>query len=138
MTECSAKAILVEFYEKESHYLSEAGGDFSIVADLIHPSCVMHQAESLPYGGEWKGPSGFKAWMEAFGMAWSSLKVVKSEMFDFGDVVISKISVEAIARSTGTSVAFDVMQYVRAADGKLIEFRPFYWDIPKLLDALGE
>ncbi|WP_176598016.1 MULTISPECIES: nuclear transport factor 2 family protein [Sphingobium] len=134
----SAKEILNEFYEKEYHYLSPDGGDFSIMADLIHPDCIMHQADSLPFGGEWKGVDGLKAWLEAFDRTFSSVQLLETEQFDCGLVVITKIKMVAVSRNSGKSFPLDCFQYVRAEDDRLIEFRPFYWDTAQILEACAQ
>ncbi|WP_176597988.1 nuclear transport factor 2 family protein [Sphingobium sp. 15-1] len=133
----TAIEILSDFYEKESIFLSPEGGDFSILAENIHPDCVMYQSTSLPYGGEWKGPQGFHDWMKAFGETFSRVDVIESEMLDCGDVVVSRITADATARATGKDLTYQVLQYVKCVDGQLYEFRPYYWDIPALLEALG-
>jgi ketosteroid isomerase-like protein len=136
MSAKTAKEILKEFYEKESIYLSPEGGDFSIMEALLDAECVMYQSASLPYGGDWKGPEGFKAWMQAFSAAWTKLDVLEAEVFDAGDVAFSKIKVRAVARASGKQIDFDVLQSVKCANGKIVEFRPYYWDVPALLDVL--
>jgi ketosteroid isomerase-like protein len=127
---------LKRFYAAETAYLAPGGGDFSLIADTLDADCVLHQPPSLPYGGEWRGPTGFEAWMRAFGEQWSSLEVRDPQFFPCGDVVVSRSHVYAVARPTGRAVDWPLLQFFRVRDGKILELRPFHWDTAALLRAL--
>ncbi len=124
---------LRRFYEAEGAYLAAEGGDFSLIAATLDPECVIYQAASLPYGGVWRGHSGFEAWMKAFTREWSSLEVRGSEFYPHGDVVVSKSHVYAIARATGRHLDWPVLQFFRLRNDKILELWPFYWDTAALL-----
>ncbi len=127
---------LNRFYEAESAYLGAGGGDFSEVAATLDPDCVIFQPASLPYGGEWRGHSGFEAWMKAFAEQWSSLQVKDSELYPNGDVIVSKSHVYAVAKSTGQDADWPLLQFFRVRNGKIVELRPFHWDTASMLEAL--
>ena len=127
---------LKRFYEAESAYLGPGGGDFSEVAATLDPDCVIFQPASLPYGGEWRGHSGFEAWMKAFAEQWSSLQVKDSELYPNGDVIVSKSHVYAVAKSTGRDADWPLLQFFRVRNGKIVELRPFHWDTASMLEAL--
>lgn len=128
-----ARQILLRFYEAETKYLSPEGGDFAVIAELLHQEVVMHQAPSLPYAGEWKGHDGFRLWMDAFSKAWSALAVENPKLHVSGDTVFSRSTLVATARASGISVSFPMLQEIRIRDGKISEFRPFYWDTATLV-----
>jgi ketosteroid isomerase-like protein len=131
-----ALATLKRFYEAETAYLASGGGDFSGIAATLDPECVIYQPASLPYGGEWRGHSGFEAWMKAFAEQWSSLEVKDSELYPNGDVIVSKSHVYAVAKRTGRAVDWPLLQFFRVRNSKIIELRPFHWDTATLLEAL--
>ena len=127
---------LKRFYEAESAYLASGGGDFSGVAGTLDPDCVIFQPTSLPYGGEWRGHSGFEAWMRAFAEQWSSLEVKDSKLYPNGDVIVSKSHVYAIAKITGRKADWPLLQFFRVQKGKIVELQPFHWDTASMLAAL--
>ena len=127
---------LKRFYEAEAAYLASGGGDFSGIAATLDPECVLRQPRSLPYGGEWRGHSGFEAWMKAFGEQWWSLEVKDSELYPNGDVIVSKSHVYAVAKKTGQDADWPLLQFFRLRNGKIVELLPFHWDTTRLLEAL--
>ena len=56
----SAIAVLHRFYEAETEYLEAEPKDFAVIASTLHPDCIMHQPNSLPYAGQWHGHEGFE------------------------------------------------------------------------------
>ena len=128
---------LRRFYAAETAYLAPGGGDFAPIAATLDPECVLHQPTSLPYGGEWRGPAGFEAWMEAFGRQWAALEVSRPEFYPSGDVVVVRSHVHAKARATGQAIDWPLLQLFRIRDGKILELRPFHWDTAAMLPALG-
>lgn len=68
------------FYKAEEEYLASGSGDFSAIEDTLDPNCIIFQPSSLPYGGEWRGHSGFEIWMKAFAQEWSSMEVKDSHL----------------------------------------------------------
>ncbi len=132
-----ATTTLARFYEAESAYLAAGGGDFSAIAAALDPECVLYQPASLPYGGEWRGHRGFEAWMQAFAQQWSSLEVKGTELYQDGDVIVSKSHVYAVAKATGLNLDWPLLQFFRMREKKILELRPFYWDTAALLMMLG-
>ncbi|MGW0560576.1 hypothetical protein ACWDZ4_08075 [Streptomyces sp. NPDC003016] len=54
-----AVAVLEGVYAAEVHYLAAGGpgvATFESLAQLFAADVVLHQAESLPHGGIWRGP----------------------------------------------------------------------------------
>jgi ketosteroid isomerase-like protein len=128
----------MRFYEAETVYLAPGGGDFAVVASTLHPDCVLHQPASLPYGGEWRGPEGFRAWLEAFGRVWSSIQVRDPTFYPSGeDVILSRSHVYATVRATGTAIDWPLLQFFRVRDDRIAELRPFHWDTAAMLPAIG-
>lgn len=134
-----AFATLQRFYDAEALYLSPSGGDFSVIAETLDPDCVLHQPRSLPYGGEWRGPEGFRAWMEAFGRQWSALEVRNPEFYPSDDdVIFSRSHVHAVSRATGHAIDWPLLQFFRVRNKRILELRPFHWDTAAMLPALSK
>ena len=132
----SSTEILAHFYKAESAYLAAGGDDFSPIAATLDPECVLYQPVSLPYGGEWRGPSGFEAWMKAFSAQWTSLEVRGAELYPSGDVVVSRSHVYAVSRVSGRQLDWPLLQFFRLRDRRILELRPVYWDTAALLAGM--
>lgn len=131
-----ALAAIERFYEAETAYLAPGGGDFGVIAATLDPECVLYQPASLPYGGEWRGHSGFRRWMEAFGEQWASLEVKNARFYPVEDIVFSHSHVYAVARASGQAIDWPLLQLFRVRDSKILELRPFHWDTAAMLPAL--
>lgn len=129
-------AVIQRFYAAEATYLQPGGGDFDALAATLDPECVLYQPASLPYSGEWRGPAGFERWLKEFGRQWSSLEVKDSEFYPTGDVVFSRSHVYAVARATGRSADWPLLQLFKMRGARILELRPFHWDTAALLPAL--
>ncbi|OKH79606.1 hypothetical protein EB73_35560 [Mycobacterium sp. SWH-M3] len=133
----SAIAVLHRFYEAETEYLEAEPKDFAVIASTLHPDCIMHQPNSLPYAGQWHGHEGFERWMAAFSEAWSSLTVTDPQFFPSGsDVVFVRSTVHATARANGTKLTWPLLQMISVRDGLILEIQPFYWDTAAVASAL--
>jgi uncharacterized protein len=133
-----ASSALLRFYEAEVAYAMSGRRDFGPVAATIHPSIVLFQPESLPYGGVWRGHQGFEQWLHLFTQTWFSVRpsdVVTIE--HSSDTVISVVTMNAEARGTRKIVSMPMCQVVRIAGGLPIEWRNFAWDTWALNRAVG-
>ena len=127
---------LDRFYKAESAYLAAGGGDFSWIAATLDPECVIYQPHSLPYGGEWRGHSGFELWMRSFTKTWAFLAVTDAEQMVMGDVVISRSHVYAERRGSGEKFDWPLLQYFKFRESLILELWPFYWDTATLISQL--
>lgn len=55
-----------------------------------------------------------------------------------GDTVFSRSTLVATARASGISMSFPMLQDIRIRDGKISEFRPFYWDTATLVPLFDQ
>lgn len=130
-------AALQRLYAAEERYIASGRDDFAPIAATLHPEAVLYEAESLPYGGEWRGHDGFERFFAVMAETWSSVAVQDVEFIEQGDTVVVLLTMEARARATGTFVRSPLCQVVRVRDGLPIEIRPFYWDTAAINAALG-
>ncbi len=128
---------LHRFYSAEVRYLSSGSdGDFGPIADTLDPEVVMHQADSLPYGGEWRGHDGFERWMREMREWWESLELTDQEFVVHGRLVIVLSTVVATARRTGRAYTYPLAQVIETREGRILSIRPFYWDTAATVDVL--
>ncbi|WP_404829409.1 nuclear transport factor 2 family protein [Streptomyces albicerus] len=117
----------------------EAGGTADFPAEaFLHPKFVLDEPESMPYGGEWHGPDGFRKFLKVMTETWSAMgPKTAPELIEFEDTVVVVTTLEARSRATGQVVNPPVCQVVRVREGLLTEVRMFYWDTVAINQALG-
>ncbi|HZH02165.1 MAG TPA: nuclear transport factor 2 family protein [Myxococcaceae bacterium] len=129
---------LMRFYEAEARYAASGSAeDRGALLSTLHPDVVLHQPQSLPYGGEWRGREAFGRWLDAFVQTWTGVTPTDPVFYPCGeDVLVSTVTMRARARVTGTDVVMPMCQVIRFADGRPVDWRNFAWDTARLLDAL--
>jgi uncharacterized protein len=135
----TAIQVLERFYEAERKYMQagglKAGASFEGMAETLHPDVVLHQSPDLPYGGEWKGHEGFKKWSIAMSEAYEYLDVRDPQFFENEDTVVILCRLITRSRATGTELEYPMAQVMKIRGGKLVECRPFYWNVPAYISA---
>lgn len=99
---------------------------------FIADDCVVHEAESLPYGGEWIGPQGFYDLMNEIKSTWENFA------FTFETVLSNNVDqIYYRGRISGNTPhgRFDmpVLEHWQFCDGKAVEILPVYFDTASLL-----
>lgn len=118
--------------------MSSNGTDASALLEALHPEIVVHQAASLPFGGDWTGHDGFRRWLNAFTDCWDQLEVIDPEVHELGEGrLVSTVTMSARSRRTGRTLLAPLCQLLRFEEGLLIEVRPFYWDTAEVNRVLG-
>lgn len=102
------------------------------LSKFIADDCVLHEAESLPYGGVWTGPQGFYDLMNRIKSTWADFA------FSFETVLTNNVDLVSYrGRISGSTPhgRFDmpVVEYWRFRDGKAIEILPVYFDTASLV-----
>jgi ketosteroid isomerase-like protein len=135
----NALEVLDRFYAEEAAYVTAGGpgrAGFAGMAACLADDVVMYQAESLPYGGEWRGRQGMERFMAAFSRAWQSLEFIEQRFVSERDTVVVYNRGRLRARASGRVLDTSIMQLISVRDGLVAEFRPFYLDTAAVLEAL--
>ncbi|PVZ96291.1 nuclear transport factor 2 family protein [Amnibacterium flavum] len=131
--------VLEEFYRTERIYMAaggaNAGASFEGMAATLDPDVELHQSPDLPWGGEWRGHEGFKGWSIEMSSHFDMVDVQDAKYFERGDQVI--VLCRLVTRSIGTGRILDapMAQVVTVKNGRITEFRPFYWNVPEYVAA---
>ncbi|MCZ8377918.1 nuclear transport factor 2 family protein [Mycobacterium sp. CPCC 205372] len=126
-----ATPILRGMYAAEQEYLAAGGpgvASFSALAAFFASDVVLHQADSLPYGGVWRGHGGLERFFLAMSETWSTFAMVDQRFLATGETSVVETHVDARARATGRRLEFSILQTLRIAGGRIAEVRPYYWD----------
>ncbi|MEU5127093.1 nuclear transport factor 2 family protein [Streptomyces mobaraensis] len=129
-------------YEAESRYLAAGGpgaASFDILARYFAHDVVLHQADSLPYGGTWHRHDGMARFFLAMSLAWERFDILDQRFLGVdGETVVVHSRIRARARATGRELEFPIVQTIEVRDGRIARVRPFYWDTAAIAEACVE
>ena len=136
----SPRAVVERFYAAEAAYVNAGGGDaaasFDDMAATLDPEVVLHQSPDLPWGGEFHGHAGYEDWAKQMSSAFDRLAVRDTRFFEQGDTVIVTCRLVTRSRESGETLELPMTQVVRVAGERIVEFRPFYWNVPAYQQAV--
>ena len=127
--------VIRQFHVAEDAYMN-AGASFAGVAATLDPSVVLHQSPDLPWGGEFHGHGGYEDWARQMRLAFDQLAVKDASSFADGDTVVITCRLVTRSRTTGEVLDMPMTQVVHLQGGRIVEFRPFYWNVPAYCDAV--
>ena len=136
----SPLAVVRRFHAAEDAYMNAGGADggasFADMAATLDPAVVLHQSPDLPWGGEFHGHAGYEEWARQMSRAFDQLAVKDARSFADGDTAVITCRLVTRARATGETLDRPMAQVVRVRGDRIIEFRPFYWNVPGYCDAV--
>ena len=140
-SEARTLAAIKRFYEAEGAYMNASdpasGASFDALASTLDEDVVLHQSPDLPWGGEFYGHAGYEDWAKRMSRAFDSLVVEDARFFVDGDTAIVSCRLVTRSRATGTTLDEPMAQVIRVVGDKIIEFRPFYWNVPAYCSVTG-
>ena len=126
--------VVSRFYKAEAAYMNaggaDAGASFDDLSATLDPNVVLHQSPDLPWGGEFRGHDGYDNWARQMSRAFDRLVVADVSFFEQGDTVVVTCRLITRARASRQTLDLPMAQVVRIAHGRIVEFRPFYWNVP--------
>jgi hypothetical protein len=131
-------SVLKGMYAAEAEYLATGGpasASFTTLAPFFAPDVVLYQAESLPYGGVWRGHQGLEQFFLAMSRAWDTFEMVDQEFLTNTSPLVVLTQVRARVRFTGRELHFPILQKIAVEAGRITEVRPFYWDAAAIANA---
>ena len=137
----SPRDVIERFYAAEAAYMNAGGGDagasFADMADTLDPDVVLHQSPDLPWGGEFRGHAGYEDWARQMSQAFDRLEVKDTRFLTDSDTVVITCRLVTRARGSGETLDLPMTQVVRVRAERIVEFRPFYWNVPAYRDTVG-
>ena len=137
--EPTPKQVLLKFYEAEANYMrtfeQTGSASFDAIREILDANVVLHQSPDLPFGGEYHGHKRYEDWAIAMSSLFDKLEVAEREFFESGDKVVVLCRFITRSRRTGVVQDFPMMQVGTAKEGKITDFRPFYWNVPAYVAA---
>ena len=109
------------------------GGDEAFA--MVDENAVWREAESLPWGGEWRGPDGFARLTREID-ALAELTVRGHEIVRAGDTVELRLDAVFTSRKSRRQVPMTVVEHYRVHDGKIYGADAFYKDTQTVNDLV--
>ena len=134
----SPQQVLERFYAAERIFMQSALNDlsgFDAMRATLDPAVVLHQSPDLPYGGEFRGHEGYRRWAEAMRAIFDQVDARSPTFYEKGETVVITCELVTRVRDTGNEIPLPMVQVVTVRNGKIIEFRPFYWNVPAYVAA---
>ena len=137
--EVTPKEALLRFYEAEANYMNALNEDgaasFDEMRETLAPEVVLRQSPDLPFGGDYVGYEGYERWAVTMGSIFDKLEVTEREFFEQADKVIVVCRFITRSRINGSVQDLPMAQVVTVRNGKIVDFRPFYWNVPAYVAA---
>lgn len=124
--------------------------DQAALLDAYHPEVVIHEAVSLPYGGDFHGHSGAIAHVQGFYRTWEGLKppelfedigATRPRFFEFLEAAQDHVVVigrQLAVAPNGTSLDVPETFVFRVQDNRVIESWMFNQDTVAILEFLRD
>lgn len=114
-------------------------GDTAAMGDMLHPDFELVEADSLPYGGSYRGLDGWLALTRTVTATFVGFRLELLDVAGEGaDSIVLHFAISGRGRRSGTSFASRVLEYWRFRDGKLWRIDPFYFDTHLIVAAVGD
>lgn len=118
-------------------YAAGQAGDLETFFKNVSEDCIFYEADSLPYGGEYRGPEAIKrGTMLMFG-AWDDFQFAVTNFCAGDDLVTVHVRISGVGRKTGKSFSMPIVEVWRLIDGKIVEIRPYYFDTARCAEVYG-
>lgn len=124
------RQVLERFYDAEQRYMAGSVSFEETFGQTLAPDVALHQSPDLPWGGEYIGFERYEEWAAAMSGTFSSVDIQDAEFFETGDKVVVICRLVTRTRSTGVVMDYPMAQVVTVRNGKITDFRPFYWNVP--------
>jgi ketosteroid isomerase-like protein len=113
---------------------SDPAAAYELMLDLFDPDVVVHEPESLPYGGTYRGRDEFLAAMGGMMATHVDGKRVRLDKVVADDEqVVARWRYPWRLDESHEFVEVEVNEWLTFRNGKIVEARPFYWDTAQLM-----
>jgi hypothetical protein len=113
-------------------------GDIATFLQALDQEVEIHEPDSLPYGGTYKGHEGIQRLIGALAETWMNLEALPEEILGAGDTVLVMLRLKAQGRKSGKEIDMPVAEFWDMRNRKAIRIRLFYQDTVSILQILQE
>jgi uncharacterized protein len=111
-------------------------GDIDAVLETIAPSAETRLPESLPWGGTYAGPDGFRDFLTKLGDSWDQFSATPQKVLGADDNHVVVLAKTKGRTKAGATIEGKTIWIYQLRDGKIADAESF-GDTAQLLEALG-
>jgi ketosteroid isomerase-like protein len=111
-------------------------GDIDAVLEAIAPSAETRLPESLPWGGTYAGPDGFRDFLTKLGDSWDQFSATPQKVLGADDNHVVVLAKTKGRTKAGATIEGKTIWIYQLRDGKIADAESF-GDTAQLLEALG-
>lgn len=106
------------------------GGSMEDVFELLDPEVVIHEVDSVPYPGTFRGHEGFVQVGGGFQAAWEMVGPLRYTLIGDADEdkVVSIVQVDVKSRATGRPFDLRMTEIYTVRDGRIVDIDMYYRD----------
>jgi len=119
----------------ESIVAAMQAGDIEGILARFHPEIEIHEADSLPFGGVFRGHAGFQDLLRRL-LGPAELSIDTATIREADDAVFILMDVSLTSRSTGRTLKTQVLEMERFQDGLVRRIDVFYKDTQAVTEFL--
>ena len=111
-------------------------GDIDAVLEAIAPSAETRLPESLPWGGTYAGPDGFRDFLTKLGDSWDQFSATPQKVLGADDDHVVVLAKTKGRTKAGATIEGKTIWIYQLRDGKIADAESF-GDTAQVLEALG-
>ncbi|MEK6272166.1 MAG: nuclear transport factor 2 family protein [Actinomycetota bacterium] len=111
-------------------------GDIDAVLEAIAPSAETRLPESLPWGGTYAGPDGFRDFLTKLGDSWDQFSATPQKVLGADDNHVVVLAKTKGRTKAGATIEGRTIWIYQLRDGKIADAESF-GDTAQLLEALA-
>ena len=117
----------------QDFYANLAKGDRSAAYRLLAEDFVLKQADSLPYGGEYRGAAALDDFFRRFNGYWKEFHTLETAFYEVGDRVFAQSQIRG-RNDRNRLIETEMIQVYKVEEQRIVSAQPFYFDTALLLD----
>jgi len=111
-------------------------GDIDAVLEAIAPSAETRLPESLPWGGTYAGPDGFRDFLTKLGDSWDQFSATPEKVLGADDNHVVVLAKTKGRTKAGATIEGRTIWIYQLRDGRIADAESF-GDTAQVLEALG-
>ena len=115
-------------------YAAAGARDWDQVASLLHDDFVLHEAECLPFGGEWRGTDALQRCAAAMYGTWAEAKVEIHDITGGDTWAVVVLTLTMTPKDGGETFQQTVCEAGSFEDGLLKDLRIHYFDAAEVAE----
>ncbi len=124
-------AVMKRFYD------AIFSNDWASVESLVSKNLIVHEADGLPYCGEYHGLDGLKAVFARVVSYWDDLSLEVKAITSGGGLVVGVLQFSGTAKASGRKISMPIAEISEFENGLIASIKPVYWDTKTISEAIA-